>query len=584
MHSRIVWLSVVLAVLCTASAQAQPAQLQVGFAKLTITPVGPSPAGWGFTPEPTTAVWGEPFVDLNGNHCYDLQSVPPEPFIDDIRNTQIDPLSAGKWDGISTNAGFGGKCALGKLDDVWARAVVFSSGGKTVAMVSLDVVGFFQEEIDRIRNELAAAHPAIRLDALIVASTHVHESADTMGLWSASQGYVLDGKYPLFQKYIRARVVQAIATAWYARQSAYVKFARGTEARGLRDSRGPTVFDTDVWAAEFVRPLTGTTIGTLVNWSNHPEALGSSNSYISSDYPGGVRARMESVRGGTSIFFSGSVGGLMTPLGVSNVPGFPSDDHSYARTQKIGEIVADAAIAALATAPYATSTAISVAHKDFMIPMENQSLVALNQAGLFDRQLQIDLSGQIGVLTEMYAVRIGPAVFVTVPGELFPEIANGGFGRDDAAHPTDPEEYCPEADTGSPYEPVIRDQFVGATYKFLFGLGQDELGYIVPKYDFWAFGFPPGENDTLPIPPPVPPDGRPPIYVGVVEANDPCGVSHYEETVSAASTMAPLVACTAAELAGHDPFNTYDTDPEYAACSPENTTTQPGGIVLPPLP
>ena len=78
----------------------------------------------------------------------------------------------------------------------------------------------------------------------------------------------------------------------------------------------------------------------------------------------------------------------------------------------------------------------------------------------------------------------------------------GGYGREDVARASDPEEYCPEADTGAPYEPVIRDQFEGATYKFLFGLGQDELGYIVPKYDFWAFGFPPGENDTVPIPPP----------------------------------------------------------------------------------
>ena len=97
---------------------------------------------------------------------------------------------------------------------------MFSSGGKTVAMVSLDVVGFFQEEIDRIRAELAAAHPAIQLDALIVASTHAHEGPDTMGLWSASQGYVFDGKYPLYQKYIRARAVQAIATAYYARETA----------------------------------------------------------------------------------------------------------------------------------------------------------------------------------------------------------------------------------------------------------------------------------------------------------------------------------------------------------------------------
>ena len=437
-------------------AYAAPATLSVGFAKNTITPVGPSPAGWGFIPQPITQVWGEQFFDLNGNGCYDLTAVPPQPFVDDIRNTEIDPQSAGKWDGISTNAGFGGKCALGKLDDTWARAV-FQLGrqdrGDGLARRGRLVPGGGRPDPRRA----GLKHPAIRLDALIVAATHVHEGPDTMGLWSASQGYVLDGKYPLYQQYIRARVVSAIATAYYARETAYVKFARGTETRGLRDSRGPTVFDPDVWAAEFVRPLSGATIGTLVNWSNHPEALGGDNPYISSDYPGGVRSRMEAVRGGTAIFFSGSVGGLMTPLSVNNVPGFPSDDHSHARAMKIGEIVADAAIAALATAPYAPSTEISVAHKDFIIPFENLSLVALNEAGLFDRELTLDASGQAGVLTEMYAVRLGPAVFITVPGELFPEIANGGYGRDLPGG--NAEEYCPEADSGRPYEPVIRDQF-----------------------------------------------------------------------------------------------------------------------------
>ncbi len=568
---------VLAAAALAAPAAAQPAEIAAGFAAHAITPVGPSPPGWGFVPQPTTGVWGESFVDLNENGCYDPTAFPPEPFVDDVRNTQIDPQSAGKWDGVWTNAGFGGKCAQGALDDIWARAVVLTKGGKTVAMVSVDVVGWFQEEVDRIRDELARSHPNVSLDALIISATHAHEGPDTMGLWHGVTG--LDGKYPLFQKFVRDRIVRAVVDAWDAREDAWVRFAVGTEARGLRDSRPPVVFDTDVWTAQFVRPADGSTIGTLVNWSNHPEALGGSNPFISSDYAHGVRTRMESAVGGTSIFFSGSVGGLMTPLSVNNVPGFPSDDRSHARAVVLGEIVADAAIAALAGAPFATTTDLSVAHKDFVIPFENTSLTALNEAGVFDKDLFLDENGQAGVLTEMYAVTLGPAVFVTVPGELFPEIANGGYGRAE----------CPEADTGRPHEPVIRDQFADATYKFLFGLGQDELGYIVPKYDFWAFGFPPSDEefpdaDPLPPPPLPDPDPRPPIFVGVVERDDPCGESHYEETVSAASTMAPLVACTAAELAGHDPFGTWDTDPEYAACSPENTATQPGGIVLPEEP
>jgi hypothetical protein len=383
---------------------------------------------------------------------------------------------------------------------------------------------------------------------------------------------------------VRHRIVKAIADAYAARQTAHVRFAVGSEGRGLRDSRPPVVFDTDVWTAQFVRPADGSTIGTLVNWSNHPEALGGSNDKISSDYAHGVRTRMESALGGTAIFFSGSVGGLMTPLSVQNVPGFLNNDcRCHERAVALGVMIADAAIAALDGAPLATSTNISVVHKDFVIPLENQSLVALNQAGVFDRQLSVDpVSGDSGVLTEMYAVTLGPAVFITVPGELFPEIANGGYGRE---HVPQQNGDCPEADTGRPYEPVIRNQFTSATYKFLFGLGQDELGYIVPKYDFWAFGFPPSdevyEEAGAPAPPLDDPDPRPPIFVGVLEREDPCGEGHYEETVSAASTMAPLVACTAAELAGHDPFNTYDTNPEFAACSPENTSTQPGGIVIP---
>ena len=567
MRTRILLLCAALAAPQAAGAQT-PATLQVGFGAHAITPVGPSPPGWDFVPQPLTGVWGETFDDANGNGCYDISESSLETWTDDPRNTLIDPLSAGKWDGVWTNAGFGGKCALGALDDIWARAVVTTQGGKSVAMVSVDVVGWFQEEVDRVRAELAASHPQISLDALIISATHAHEGPDTMGLWHGVIG--LDGKFPLYQQFIRDRIVRAIADAWNARETAWVRFARGSEARGLRDSRPPIVFDTDVWTAEFVRPADASTIGTLVNWSNHPEALGGSNPMISSDYAHSLRERMENVRGGTSIFFSGSVGGLMTPLSVDNVPGFPSDDRSYARTLALGEIVADAAIAALGSADFAGDATIEVAHKDFIIPLENQSLVALNSAGVFDREIAYDESGQIGVLTEMYAVHLGPAVFITVPGELFPELANGGFGR--------PE--CPEADTGRPHEPVIRDQF-SAEFPFLLGLGQDELGYIVPGYDFWGFGVPP-DDLGFEIPEPIPdPDPRPPIFVGVVERVDPCGESHYEETVSAGSVMAPIVACTAAELAGHDPFGTWDSDPEYAACSPENVTTAPGGVELP---
>ncbi len=536
--------------------------LMAGFATRTITPVGPSPDGWDFWVNPTTQMWSEPFEDLNDNGCWDRD----EPFTDDPRNSVVDPQSTGKWDGIWTNAGFGGQCAQGVLDDTWARAVVLSSGGTTVAMVSLDVVGFFNEEIDRAQAELEATGRVPGLDGLVVASTHTHEGPDTMGLWG---DFPNDGKFPLYQAYIRSQIVDAVIDAYEAMEPASVRFGQGEQTFGLRDSRPPEVIDADVWAAEFVAVDDGETIGTLVNWSNHPEVLWSGNPFISSDYPHAIREKMERELGGVAIFFVGSVGGLMTP-------GSSPEEQRYDRLIEIGERVAGTAIDALDGQPLLDDPSLAVAHRSFFLPLDNQSLRALNAAGMFDKQgytagVPTATVGQ-DVKTEMYAVTLGPAVFVTVPGELFPEIALGVYGRED----------CTEADTGRPYEPGIRAQFDEADYHFVLGLGMDELGYIVPGYDFWYVGVdqPTGRGGD-PFENPERWAGREfaspsaATGIGVVQAEDPCGERHYEETVSASSVMAPVVACVAAELAGKDPWNDPDN---YAACAPGNTTTGPMGV------
>lgn len=562
----------------------------VGFGKRTITPVGQPPDEWAryFHPHPVTGVWGERYVDLDGDDCYDpgiKVDAPPElegprePHIDDPWNSAGDgenesffevdgvkiygdPQSTGKWDGVWANAGFGSGCTKGMKDHTWARAIVLEVGDETVAMVSLDVVGFFNIEIRRATAELNERYPDMDLDNLIVSSTHTHEGVDTMGFWGENLG--IDGKYPAYQAFIRSQLIDAVAEAYSAREEAFAKFAVTEYTIGIRDSRPPQVFDPYLLAAQFVR-ADGSTIGTLVNWSNHPEAQGSDNPLVSSDFPHGTRVKLEEDFGGTAIYFSGSVGGLMTPLRV-DIPGYGSQV-SWERTYGLGQLVAEKAEEALATAPVEGIFDLSSERREFYMDSDNTAIRALNMAGVFDIPSYTDAdswgsnehehsdgvyshrSGE-QIKTEMIAVRFGPALFLTVPGELFPELEIGGYGRPD----------CPAADTGRPYEPVIAEQFVDAPYQFILGLGQDELGYIVPGYDFWLTHAPETESG----------DGL--IPVGGLEAEDPCGEGHYEETVSASSVMAPWVTCIAAELAGRDP---WATEP---ACSRENTHTGPYGI------
>jgi hypothetical protein len=72
--------------------------------------------------------------------------------------------------------------------------------------------------------------------------------------------------------------------------------------------------------------------------------------------------------------------------------------------------------------------------------------------------------------TELAVFKIGPVSFVTVPGEIYPEIINGGIeapeGNDFGIEPVE--------------VPPVREKMPGK-YKFVVGLANDEIGYIIPK-------------------------------------------------------------------------------------------------------
>ena len=64
------------------------------------------------------------------------------------------------------------------------------------------------------------------------------------------------------------------------------------------------------------------------------------------------------------------------------------------------------------------------------------------------------------------------AEIVTVPGEIYPELVNGGITR------------YPGADfPDAPFEPAIREH-LQSKYQFIFGLANDELGYIIPRAEY----------------------------------------------------------------------------------------------------
>lgn len=562
------------------AAVAVPAgKFRAGAAAIPVTPAGQNPE-WDGWVNPKTGIWSEPYTDQNANGRWD----PGEPFEDDPYNTLLDPGSAGKFDGIWMG-GFGGdRAAKGVHDDLWARALVLDDGQTRVALVALDFVGWFFEDVERIR---ALLDPAWKIDLLIVAGTHNHQSPDTMGLWG--QTVPLDGKFPRYMEFARRQVVRAIGDAVETLGPAMVRVTEApTDPLLVTDFRDPLLHD-DLIRVMQVADLEGQTIATLANYSSHAESLGGANTFLTSDYPHFLRARLEERLGGTAVFFAGAVGGILGPLTqFGEVDGKPpwqiplrdeecrpveggfAEHDTFDKARSIGCSVADTAVDALEAAGHEAwfrPKVIQTRTRELVLPNDNWVLRALNGAGMFDKPTYTARLLPAGPTvvgdyfkTEMAYVRLGKrADIMTVPGELFPEMANGGYGRPN----------CPDAHTGAPFEPPIRPHMHGEV-RFVLGLGQDELGYIVPKYDYYMSGFPTNDLRLINFLSAYPDERE--IGHG---AADPCGYEkgdrHYEETVSGSSVLAPAVACAALELTGHDPR-------KHEACSRANMRGRPLGL------
>ena len=530
--------------------------LHAGVAALRITPV-----------DDQGNLWQEPFTDRNHNGRYDPSQGwrfwrRSDPYRDTNEN--------GKWDGPFL-AGFKHKedyyVAQGIHDPIWARALVLSLGKIRIAFVALDLVGLLHDEVERIREDVLD----LELDYVLIASTHTHSAPDSMGLWGPDP--FTDGKDPRFMEHIRRQTAKAIRKAEHTAVPAKLTFieTRVPDNFGapIHDKRDPIVIDNRLLALR-AADLSGQTIAILINGAAHPETLGGAHGLISSDFPHFLRIALEKGDyvvqgetlegwGGTAVYFSGAVGGLMTTLGskVRNESGEILPQRSFEKTQRIGELMAWAVSKSLRNAEPVEITEIGVLSRRLMITVDNRLLRYLLKKDVIERTTFTqgqpagkkgeDIETEVG-LVSFYHGDQPVAQFAAIPGELFPEINQGGYLVNDAPCWTVTDrkkimdgkgrERTAPAHPHIPAEPVLQTYYK-TPFTFLFGLANDELGYIVPSNDF------------------VPPRYFPRPRYGV----DRCGDSdHYEETRSASSWLAPVISETIIQMliqSGHRSRSTH---------------------------
>lgn len=376
-------------------------------------------------------------------------------------------------------AGFGqNRKATAILDPLKVRAMVLRNAGKTIAIAVADVVGLFLPTVEHIRAKLP------NFDYVLISSTHNHHGPDTMGLWGASPfSSGIDAEY---QQRLESATVQAIRDAEKSLRPTSARIGRISCSQLLHDSRPPMVKHDELVTLQFVDPTTAKTIGIVVQWNCHPETLDSKNTRISSDFVGVTVQELKARHQCPVVYMTGTVGGLMTSMHVDvrDERGDRLAEGSVEKALHYGKLVAAKASESLSQSRPIRLTPITVRSRAIALPVDNRLFIAAKAFKVIDRPVErwtdplsqhgksVDGSTDRGAIrSEIAYCQFGELSVAVIPGEIYPELV---LGR--VQDPVDPAADYPDA----PVEPAIYPQMPGP-YRMIVGLGNDELGYILPK-------------------------------------------------------------------------------------------------------
>lgn len=339
----------------------------------------------------------------------------------------------------------------GIANRLYARAIVIGNNRTKVCLVTADLVGIDWQLTMYVRGK-ASRLTDIPEDNIMIAASHTHSGPAACRL-SGWGGLRRSEPPSQAEKAYFLNLCDAIAGAVVAanRKLVPVTVAVGTgHLKGLgsnrRDPTGP--FDDTVTVLK-VNGENGKVEGLIVNYTCHPTVLSAANYLISGDYPSFMQeALLRFYPGCTPMFLQGAAGDVSTR--------HTRRASTLEEACRLGELLAGKVIEVASRAQTvdqladAFSDTLAGTRKEVVLPVRTfpddhalqdalqharDNLRRLRESGVpanLVRTAEVTVQGAeraislrrlLGttkqIVTEMQGLRIGPLLFVGVPGELF---------------------------------------------------------------------------------------------------------------------------------------------------------------------
>lgn len=369
-------------------------------------------------------------------------------------------------------AGYGeNNPARGVIDPQYAHAFYIddNSGRGGVLFVSLDAVGMLRLDVLKAKKRLEAFKEKSGCRNITIFCTHNHAGIDTMGVWGRLP---FSGKDPAFMEIVFGAIESAANEAFESAKKGDLFLGTAEVPDMQEDIRTPVVYSKTLTRIRFV-PDDGSNEIWLLNFASHSESLQGCNHLVSADFPCYMRERIKEKSGADVIYGVGAIGGMIS-MNIDGENILRSEHRLLESTRKIGKKLGDYALSV--NNDTKLSPVINFINTEFFAEADNTVLALACNVGILSAEKFGDknASKNFALKTELTYFEIGSKKLLFLPCEIFPELVFGGcLSSEESA-----------TGKGSEVNPEQLSDIFDDKELLVFGLSNDELGYVLPPNDF----------------------------------------------------------------------------------------------------